>query len=565
MIYFSTAAGWNLNILFLKILKDFRILKEDFVMKKSFLCKLAAIILVFAMMFIGCQGSKSSKDSTTEGTGKAISTADTSPSGLDHAKLIWYTAVDYVRPDMDMVWEKIGKYLKEKINVTLDSHFYTMADYKEKIPTVISSGQYMDIVFTGASYNFTANAQAGAYYAIEDLISKYLPETRKLVPQGGWDALTIDNHIYGVPTYKDMADRFCFLYNKTMSDKYNLKIPKSGEWSTVKDMIPFLYEAKTARDADQPKLKDQPIVGMLNGVKRFYPFESLNGLAVANIPGIESFKGKGSGEVVFNIYETEEYKDLCKTLKKLVDDKIFPYDHTNFDPDRALENAGKLAGSFSGGYIEIKPDMYAGRETALSTSKLVVMTTDYVQSGFQALSGKTKYPDRSLMFLELLNTDKTFANMVRFGIENEHYIYNNEGRLDVTISPRNKNIANYADYAYYFWYGWQFGNILAGDLPSVVSKDFGNLLKELNNNSIQDTNLGFAVNTKPIMNEIAACTNVINEYDSNTNLRSGMVEDIDKVIDEFVAKLKANGSDRIVEEIQRQLNEWRKSVGKNIK
>jgi len=55
-------------------------------------------------------------------------------------------------------------------------------------------------------------------------------------------------------------------------------------------------------------------------------------------------------------------------------------------------NAGKLIGNFAGGYIEIKPDMYTGRETALTTPDLVVMTTEYVQSGLQALSSKTKKP-----------------------------------------------------------------------------------------------------------------------------------------------------------------------------
>lgn len=534
-------------------------------MKKAFLSKILIGVLIFTLVLAGCQGADSSKKSSSSGINKAADAAGSHSSGLEPVKLVWYTAVDHVRADMDMVWDKIDKYLEEKINVTLDRHFYQMPDYKEKISTVISSGQYMDILFTGASYNFTASAQQGAYYAIEDLIPKYLPKTKNVVPQGGWDALTVDNHIYGVPTYKDMADRFSFLYNKTMTDKYNLKVPQNGEWTTFRDMIPLLYEAKAARDADQPDLVKQPIIELLNGIKRYYPFESLNGLAVANIPGVEAYEGKGSGETVFNIYDTKEYRELCKTIKKLVDDGIFPYDHKNFDPDRALLNAGKLIGNFAGGYIEIKPDMYAGRETTLTTPDLVVMTTDYVQSGFQALSGKTKNPERALMFLELLNTDKKLANMVRFGIENEHYVYNDEGRLDITISPRNKNISNYVDYAYYFWYGWQFGNILAGDLPSVVSTNFGNLLKELNNNSIQDTNLGFAVDTKPIMNEIAACSSVINEYDSDTNLRSGMVEDVDKTIDEFIAKLKANGSDKIVEEIQRQLTEWRKSVGKPTK
>ena len=126
-------------------------------------------------------------------------------------------------------------------------------------------------MFLQASYNFTANAQQGAYYAIEDLISEYLPKTKQIVPQGGWDALTIDNHIYGVPTYKDMADRFSFLYNKTMADKYNLKVPQNNEWTTFKDMIPLLYEAKVQEMLTSRILQKQPIIELLNGIKRYYP------------------------------------------------------------------------------------------------------------------------------------------------------------------------------------------------------------------------------------------------------------------------------------------------------
>ena len=62
----------------------------------------------------------------------------------------------------------------------------------------------------------------------------------------------------------------------------------------------------------------------------------------------------------------------------------------------------------------------------------------------------------------------------------------------------------------------------------------------------------------------AACSSVINEYDSDTNLRSGMVEDIDKTVDEFIVNLR-RWVQKIVDEIQRQLTEWRKSVGKPTK
>lgn len=533
-------------------------------MKKGFLSKLLVLLIISALVISGCQGTGSTGKSTTEET-KTGSPTEAPDSSLEHVELVWYSGVDHIRPDQDMVWSEINKYLKERINVTLDYHFFAMADYADRIPTVINAGQYMDILFMGARYDFVSHAQRGAFYPLEDLIDKYLPKTKAILPKGAWEAVTVDGHIYGVPPYKDLADRWSFLYNKTMTDKYNLKVPGPGEWSTFWDMIPLLYEAKAARDADEPELAKYPIMGVVNVVNRYYPYETLYSLAVANIPGIEAYEGQGSGETVFNLYATKEYREVCKTIKKLVDEGIFPYDAKNFDPDKALESAGKLLGSFAGGYIEIRPDMFVGRETGLTTSKLVVMTTNYVQSGMQSLSSQTKHPERALMFLELLNTDKTLANMVRFGLEGQHYLYNDEGRLDITISPRNGGVTNYMEYGYYYWYGWQFGNILAGDTPSFVSTKFPQLLKELNDNAIQDTNLGFVVDTAPIANEIAACANVIAEYDSDTYLRSGMVEDVDKAIDEFLAKLEANGAQKIIDEIQRQLNDWRASVGKPVK
>lgn len=531
-------------------------------MKRKFISSMMMAGIIFALVLSGCQGNTSG---TTAAPGSTTKDNAGGAADLKPVELVWYTAVDEVRVDTDMVWSEINNYLKETINATLDYHFYPVGEYNDKITPVISSGQYLDIIFTGSSYNFVGNAQNEAFYDIKDLIPQYLPKTQQIIPKGAWDAVTINGHIYGIPTYKDLADRFCMLYNKTMTDKYNLNAPKNGEWNTFLDTIPFLYEAKAARDKDEPELANQPIVGMLNGLKRYYPFEAMVSVAAVNIPGVEAFKGKGSGETVFNMYETEEYKEMCKTINKLVEDGIFPYDHTNFDPDRTLTNSGKLVATYSGGYIEIKPDMYAGRETALSTSGLSIMTTQNIQSSIQAVSTQSKNPERSLMFLELLNSEKTLGNLVRFGIQGEHYLYNDEGRLDIHISPRNKGISSYPDFPYYYWYGWTFGNILAGDLPSDVSTEFGNLLNEMNSSAIQNTNIGFIVDTTPIANEIAACSNIIAEYDSSTNLRSGMVKDIDTTLNEFISKLKANGSQKIVDEVQRQLTAWRTSVGKPVK
>jgi len=526
-------------------------------LKSINLSKIAILIIIFSLLLSGCQISDSK--------GKVPPVASTSE--LEPVKLVWYSSVAKIYPDERMVWDKILEYVKEKLNITLDAHIYQTSEYQEKISTIISSGQYADILFSGRAYGFQTDVYRDAFLPLENLIEEYMPKTYKNIPPGAWDAVTVNGHLYGIVPYKDLADRYSFVYNKTMTDKYSLKVPQTNEWTTIPDIVPLMYEAKAARDADDPSLVNQPIIYLSDHIQtnRYYPHEILVLPAVTNIPGVEAFKGKGKGETVFNLFETDEYKEACMLIKKLVDDGIFPYDPANFDKDHVLEKEGKIIGYFCGGLMEVNEDMFAGRKTAITLPDLVVMSTAYVQAGFQTLSSKTKYPERSLTFLELVNTDKTLANLLRFGIEGEHYNYNDEGRLDIYLGPRNKISGHEDDYAYFHWYGFQYGNILAGDLPTDVSLEFPRLLKETNDNSIQDTNLGFIVDTSQIQNEIAACSNVIKEFDSDSNLKSGMIQDLDSAIEEFRSKLRANGSEKIIEEVQRQLTAWRASVGKSTK
>ena len=59
------------------------------------------------------------------------------------------------------------------------------------------------------------------------------------------------------------------------------------------------------------------------------------------------------------------------------------------------------------------------------------------------------------------------------------------------------------------------------------------------------------------INEIAACTNVIAEY--QTDLANGQLNSADEVnqaVDEFVEKLNANGAEKIVAEVQSQIDAW---------
>ncbi|MEG0852247.1 MAG: ABC transporter substrate-binding protein [Angelakisella sp.] len=524
-------------------------------MKKNIYLKASALCLAVAMLLGGCgQGKAASSGSSAP----AASTVNKDGKALEPVTLEWYSFLNPIRPDTDMVWTELNKYFKEKLNVTVNYHFFTEADYKAKMATMVSSGQDMDIMFSGIALPFAENAQKGVFYPLEDILDSCAPETKELLPQGLWDAATVNGHIYAVPTYKDNATIYSFIYNKTMAD--DLGIDATKPWKSYQDQIPLLYEVKQKRDAKYPEDAKYPILNRTPQFSDLYPFEELSGLVTANIPGLNYFKDQGSGEKAFNRFETQEYRDFCHQVKKLVDDGISPYDWENYDKDQVILNSGKLFGVLRLGFVNVNEHMYSDSfSVALNNSDVKLMNTSGIRGALQCVSANSKNPERALMLLNLVNTDPYVATTLRFGLEGQHYLRNTEGRITFEGSPRNADMQNPG---YYYWYGWQFGSLFNMELPTTQPANLWDLIKEANETSIQDTNLGFTFDSTAVTNEIAACSSVIAEYEKN--LAYGLLENVDAAIDEFTAKLKASGSEKVVNELQSQLTAWRKSVGKPV-
>ena len=64
---------------------------------------------------------------------------------------------------------------------------------------------------------------------------------------------------------------------------------------------------------------------------------------------------------------------------------------------------------------------------------------------------------------------------------------------------------------------------------------------------------GFAFDATPVTSEVSAVKNTIDEY--GTALGSGLMDPAEKY-DEFLEKLDSAGINAIIEEAQRQLDEW---------
>lgn len=523
-------------------------------MKKKVLAILLSVCML-AVLISGCGQNKTEGEAESTKDLSAESTKGLSEEGkLEPVTLEWYMAMWQVFPDENRVMDEVTRLIKEKLNATVNIHVSTEADYKTKVTTMLSAGQPMDMLYLSSStVPFLENAQRGAFYPLEGLLEEYAPTIYKTISEDIWKAVTVNGHIYAVVPMKDLADSVAIFYDKVITDKYNIKVPQPDSWTTLYDLTDFIYAMKDARNAEYPELAKYPAFQGTNyQFKFFHPHETISGLAGITIPGMDGFEGKGNGDVVFNVYDTPEYLKFCKTMRKFVEDGLYPSDAKNFNKDKALDI--KDGWSFVQG--EVVPNKAKNPNFEISESKYKVATTAYVRAMLNAVSANSQNPERALMVLDLVNSDPYIGTMLRFGIENEHW----KKVDDKTITFEGTSNEDTQKRAFYNWYGAQWGSIVNMLLPEAIDPSFQTKIKELVEKSNKNTALGFAFDSTPVQNEIAACQNVITEY--NEVLKLGMITDVEGTVTEFINKLKANGSERIVDEAQKQLTAWRAETGK---
>ena len=191
-------------------------------------------------------------------------------------------------------------------------------------------------------------------------------------------------------------------------------------------------------------------------------------------------------------------------------------------------------------------------ETKMIMSDTIWTETNNFFSSGTAISANCADPERAMMVLNEVNTNPELATMLRFGIEGVHYTYNDEGKMEFT--ERNSDPASRG---FYMWYAAPLGNLLIVNAPEELTGPNNTLLTEmerLNEECINANHMGFSFNTENVVNEVAACTNIVAQYQEDiANGKLNSQEDVEAYVNEFREQLKANGVDTIVAEVQRQL------------
>jgi putative aldouronate transport system substrate-binding protein len=491
----------------------------------------ALVLSLAATVGVGC--------GKEDGADPAASASPSAGAGneakLAPAELTWYYPLSQLQGDQQTIQDEFNKITKEKLNATVKLMPVPIGDYVQKMNTVLAAGEKFDILWTGYLLKQEELVRKGAIQPLDELLTKYAPELKKDVPQVMWDGLSIDDKIYGIPNQQINGSRLGYIIQKRYADKYNLDVSKIKK---IEDLEPFLEQIK----------QNEPGIIPFGGAFKSAA-EGANNDMFWVVPGLDDhfYVKKGDTSYTLLRYPEEDLYNFKLATKWYQKGYIYKDAATAKMTD--FETKGQLA-------VQLNPILKPGVESEVKAKigqeVITVPVTEWFSNGYsattnQAISRTSGNPERSMMLLNLINTDKTLYNLICNGIEGTHY----EKVSDNVVKAK-------ADSRYKPNMDWVFGSVFNSYLREGQPADIWEQTKKINSTSSVNPLGAFKFNSDPVSTEIANLNAVWGEY--RKGLTTGTL-DFDKTWPAMYERLKKAGEDKYVAEVTKQFNEFVKKKG----
>lgn len=505
-----------------------------------------ALIVVLSVVAGGCSSNNNGKDASSPASasessspGASTEVAATLEAELPMVELKWHYGTGALQPDQQEVEDAVNEYLKNntKLNATIDLIPYDFGSYDQKMNPMIAANEDMDILWTTQSWllSYPQNVNKGAFLALDELLPQYAPKVAKeMMPEKFWEDIKnpADGKIYAIPNYQVAATAAGFVFRKDLVEKYNFDIASVKKTADLEpylklirenepDIIPFVFQ-------DYRNTPDYGNDLRSSGWIWYYKNDPYTPVDLNKTPERLAF-----WNLMHSWYEKGYiYQDLA-TVKDY----------------NAFIKAGNIAVSAD---VTFKPGGEAEMKTQnggfdVVRQQLKESSFAGVASTMNAISRNSKNPDRALMFLELVNTDRTLYHLLCYGIKGKHYNEVDGYYQAIEGSGYNPGI------------DWVFGNQFNGLLREGQPKDLWEQTKTLNETAEVSPLYAFHFNSETVKTEEAATGAVHDEYLPMLNFG---VADPAVVLPKYEEALEKAGQKKIDAEVKAQLDAWLEETGK---
>lgn len=521
----------------------------------------AALCLTMTAGLCACGNSEGTEtnNSVTQSEDTNVSSSESATSGSAEDSLVdWsdmaelnvvYMSMGAIPSGLAEVEAGINEITEAQINTHVTLKMLEMGNYSQQISLMMSSNEQVDLLMTfpAGSASFTTMQRQGQLMDITDLLSEYGQPVLDTV--GDYiKATTVNDQIYGVPSYRLYAGSLYLLMRTDVLDDLGLT-EQASEIETMKDLEQILEAVHSSE-----KWSDLACLAPANGDGRI-------AFVTETFPGIDTaedivFDGLDNTELfmvdpddpdatVQLMPATEAYKDHYELMHDWYE-KGYIYKDSATSTDTAIDliRSGKGFACITGSEIGVEASYEAQCQTDLTCVKLsdrLISTKNGLQFTW-VIPNTSKYPEAAMAFMSLLYTSPEINNLLAWGVEGRDYVLENglakypEGNSDVPYHSADFIIGNQ-----FLVTPWEGSDV---DLREQAT--------EVLENAKTSPYLGFICDTSNITSELSAVNNVVEEY--RKQIASGTGEP--GIIEEYLEKLESVGIQKVIDEYQRQLDEW---------
>jgi ABC-type sugar transport system, periplasmic component len=524
-------------------------------MKKRLLSSVLAMLLVIGLL-AACGGKEgaaaggSSKantpetaDNSTAGTGESSTGAEEGDTGIDFDSEPYEINMMYLVAAEGANQEKVEKELNElalkELNMTVKAIPMTFSSFNSQLPMMLAANEPLDIFVCGST-NFSTYIDSEYVVDLKD----YLGELSDAMEILGDDAKAgyIGDFLIGLSQMKERAYPAGLVVRKDIFEEMGYKVEDFNV--TVEDYSSFdqlteLFTKVRETYPDMMPFDGTSIMGLQTGS---YIDNMGNNFGV-----LEDY---GQTTTVTNWFESDQYKKFAEIGRDWFTNGYASSDiAVNTDSGELKMRAGNTFSYMT----NVKPNTDVEKlaqttfEVEIIPVSEVMKNTNAVNAILFSVAKASKDPKKAAQFMNWTYKSAEFNNLINWGILDEDWVITDDNMAAYPEGIDASNVGYHNDFG--FAYPNQFaGYPWVGNSPTIWD-DY----KVYNAEMMVSKAFGFTFDSRVIAAEEAQLNSVYDQY--YKDIAFGAV-DVETGIKEFNDALYAAGLQKVMDEKQKQLDEW---------
>ena len=514
----------------------------------SLLLALAMIVAVFA----ACGGdSNESSQASQTGPESSADDGDAADNGGDDSQAApaavdgegyevnYLYLVAQEGANQNAVNQAVAELAEKELNMKVNMIPMTFGTFGSQISMMLAAGEPLDI-FPAFASNF------GTYIESEYVVNmaNYLDDLKDAQKVLGEDFNCgyIDDFLIGLGQMKERAYPTGFVVRKDIFDELGYKVEDfsvtTDDYSTY-DQLTDLFAAVKEKYPDMVCVDGTTLMG--NETLTFMD-------NLGNDFGV--LEDYGQTTTVTNWFESDQFRTFCEIGRKW-------FQAGYISQDMAVnEDSGEMkikAGNCFSFEVKIKPNTnveklaQTGYEVEIIPISHAMKNTNAVNSALLAVANSAEDPQKACQFMNWTYVSQDFNDLINWGIKGEDWVLTDDGMAAYPDGVDATNVGYHNDF------GFIYPNQFAGHAWVGNPADIWDQYKVYNDGLMKSKALGFSFDDTPVATEVAQLVSIEEQY--LKDLAFGAVE-IDGKLQEFNDALYAAGLQTVMDEKQRQLDEW---------